>query len=36
VPEESNFLLDARHPQMKRVKATKLRLWQYDGRLGRC
>ena len=35
VPEESNVLLNARHPQMKRVRATKLRLWQYDGRLGR-
>ena len=35
VPEESNFLLNARHPQIKRVQATKLRLWQYDGRLGR-
>ncbi len=35
VPEESNYLLNARHPQMKRVQATKLRLWQYDGRLGR-
>ena len=33
VPEESNVLLNARHPQMSRVKATKLRLWQYDGRL---
>ena len=35
VPEESNLLLDSRHPEMGRVKATKLRLWQYDGRLGR-
>ena len=35
VPEESNVLLNARHPQIKRVRATKLRLWQYDGRLGR-
>ena len=35
VPEESNVLLHARHPDMKRVKATKLRLWHYDGRLGR-
>ena len=33
VPEESNLLLNARHPHMSRVKATKLRLWQYDGRL---
>ena len=33
VPEESNVLLNARHPHMARVKATKLRLWQYDGRL---
>jgi RES domain-containing protein len=33
VPEESNVLLNPRHPQMARVKATKLRLWQYDGRL---
>ena len=33
VPEESNLLLNARHPQMSRVKASKLRLWQYDGRL---
>ncbi len=33
VPEESNVLLNARHPHMSRVKATKLRLWQYDGRL---
>ena len=33
VPEESNVLLNARHPQMSRVKASKLRLWQYDGRL---
>lgn len=35
VPEESNVLLNPRHPQMGRVKATKLRLWQYDGRLRR-
>ena len=35
VPEESNLLLNPRHPDMKRVKATKLRLWQYDGRLSR-
>jgi RES domain-containing protein len=35
VPEESNVLLNARHAEMKRVKATKLRLWHYDGRLGR-
>ena len=35
VPEESNVLLNARHPQMRRIKATKLRLWQYDSRLGR-
>ena len=33
VPEECNALLNARHPAMSRVKATKLRLWQYDGRL---
>jgi RES domain-containing protein len=35
VPEESNVLLNARHPDMRRVKATKLRLWHYDGRLSR-
>ena len=35
VPEESNVLLNPRHPQMPRVKAAKLRLWQYDGRLSR-
>jgi RES domain-containing protein len=35
VPEESNVLLNARHAEMKRVNATKLRLWHYDGRLGR-
>jgi RES domain-containing protein len=33
VPEESNVLLNARHPDMARVRAAKLRLWQYDGRL---
>jgi RES domain-containing protein len=33
VPEESNLLLNPRHADMKRVKATKLRLWHYDGRL---
>jgi hypothetical protein len=35
VPEESNILLDSRHPDMARLKPTKLRLWQYDGRPGR-
>jgi RES domain-containing protein len=35
VPEESNILLDARHLDIRRVKATKLRLWHYDGRLSR-
>lgn len=35
VPEESNVLLNSRHPALARVKSTKLRLWQYDGRLGR-
>jgi RES domain-containing protein len=33
VPEESNVLLNPRHPGIARVRATKLRLWQYDGRL---
>jgi RES domain-containing protein len=35
VPEESNILLNPRHVDIATVKATKLRLWQYDGRLGR-
>jgi RES domain-containing protein len=35
VAEESNVLLNSRHPAMARVKATKLRLWQYDGRLAK-
>jgi RES domain-containing protein len=33
VPEENNVLLNPRHPDMARVKATKVRLWLYDGRL---
>ena len=33
VPEEANVLLNPRHPDVARVRATKLRAWLYDGRL---
>jgi len=32
VPEERNLLLNPRHPDAHRVKATKLRRWLYDAR----
>jgi RES domain-containing protein len=33
VPEEFNFLINPRHPDAAKLKATKLRKWQYDARL---
>ncbi|MFT4243467.1 MAG: RES family NAD+ phosphorylase [Acidovorax sp.] len=33
VPEESNVLINPRHPDARRLTATKLRLWQYDQRM---
>lgn len=33
VPEEANVLLNPRHPDVARIRATKLRAWLYDGRL---
>lgn len=33
VPEESNLLINPRHPQAARIAATKLRPWLYDQRL---
>lgn len=35
VPEESNLLLNPRHPDMAAVQITKVRRWLYDRRLGR-
>ncbi|MEB2347918.1 MAG: RES family NAD+ phosphorylase [Comamonadaceae bacterium] len=32
VPEESNLLINPRHPDAHRVKAAKLRRWLYDAR----
>jgi RES domain-containing protein len=32
VPEESNLLINPRHPDARRVKAAKLRRWLYDAR----
>lgn len=34
VAEESNFLLNPRHPDANPLAATKLRRWNYDARLG--
>lgn len=33
VPEESNLLINPRHPDAATVTATKLRLWLYDPRI---
>lgn len=33
VPEEFNVLVNPNHADAKRIKATKVRLWQYDARL---
>jgi RES domain-containing protein len=33
VPEEYNVLLNAAHPDAKKVSARKVRRWLYDGRL---
>lgn len=32
VPEETNVLVNPRHPDAARLRAAKLRPWQYDGR----
>jgi RES domain-containing protein len=34
VPEEPNVLINPRHPHARRLRASKLRAWRYDGRLG--
>ena len=33
VPEEGNILINPRHPDARRIKARKVRRWQYDHRL---
>ena len=33
VPEESNVLVNPRHPDAGKISATKVRVWSYDGRL---
>jgi len=33
VPEESNILINPRHPDARLVTAAKIRKWTYDGRL---
>jgi RES domain-containing protein len=33
VPEESNVLVNALHPDAKQIKATKIRPWLYDNRM---
>jgi hypothetical protein len=35
VPEEMNVLLNPRHPDARKLRATKLRKWSYDGRFVR-
>lgn len=35
VPEDANVLINPRHPDMARLKATKVRKWLYDPRLRR-
>jgi hypothetical protein len=32
VPEETNVLLNPRHPDVRQLRAAKLRKWSYDGR----
>ena len=32
-PEEGNILINPRHPDARRIKARKVRRWQYDHRL---
>jgi RES domain-containing protein len=32
VPEEANVLLNPRHPDARKLRASKLRKWTYDGR----
>ncbi len=34
VPEEFNVLINPLHPDAKKIRAKKLRVWQYDSRLG--
>ena len=33
VPEESNALINALHPDAKKIKATKIRPWLYNNRM---
>jgi RES domain-containing protein len=33
VPEEFNVLINPMHPDSKRIRAKKVRVWQYDSRL---
>lgn len=33
VPEERNLLINPLHPDVKRVRARKVRRWAYDGRM---
>jgi RES domain-containing protein len=33
VPEESNILVNPRHPAVQAIKATKVRMWTYDARI---
>lgn len=33
IPEEFNVLVNPQHPDARRLQATMLRLWRYDGRL---
>ena len=35
VPEEANVLINTRHPDAARIKATKVRKWLYDPRMVR-
>jgi RES domain-containing protein len=35
VPEEANILINTRHPDAARIKATKVRKWLYDPRMAR-
>jgi RES domain-containing protein len=35
VPEETNVILNPRHPDARKVRAAKLRKWTYDGRFMR-
>jgi RES domain-containing protein len=33
VPEESNILINTRHPDVSKLTATKVRKWLYDPRM---